>query len=247
MIIEVGQGRMLAGMEQTARSVRWSVSVCALAIVPALSIVVPARAQSGARRTPADERQVEQTQREEGEAILALADAALAGRTVPSDFRVRWQNDFVKAQRGTFVPFTISFAAPAEVSDRALLYVRVESRSISARASRTFAYETIFPVRINPGQGQRVTFTRGFAVPAGRYRAVLALRELAGGGASDHPRKAAVLLQDLSVPDFWTGELATSTIMLSRDASMARAAANGAPLEKSGTFVNSRPAPRPRH
>lgn len=40
------------------------------------------------------------------------------------------------------------------------------------------------------------------------------MRELAGGGASDHPRKAAVLLQDLSVPDFWTGELATSTIML---------------------------------
>ena len=152
--------------------------------------------------------------RRESDALVEMADDAVDGKAVPADFVLEWRNDFFKAQPGTFVPFTISFTAPPHVSDRALLYVRVESQSVSARAARAFAYETIFPVRIDGGAGQRVTLTRGFAVPAGRYRAVLALRELANGAPADRPRKAAVLLQDLSVPDFWTGELATSTIML---------------------------------
>jgi hypothetical protein len=155
--------------------------------------------------------------RRESDALVEMADDAVRGRAVPTDFVLEWRNDFFKAQPGTFVPFTISFTAPPGVSDRALLYIRVESRSISARAARTFAYETIFPIRIDRGAGERLSVTRGFAVPAGRYRAVLALRELADGGSSDPPRKAGVLLQDLTVPDFWTGELATSTIMLAND------------------------------
>jgi len=57
-----------------------------------------------------------------------------------------------------------------------------------------------------------VRLTRGFAVPPGRYRVVLVLRE--STDESEQPRKAGTLLQSLEVPDFWTGRLATSTIML---------------------------------
>ena len=68
---------------------------------PALRRPAPSRRadKSGASRTHASR---------EGEAILALADAAMAGKAVPADFDVQWQNDFVKAQRGTFVPFTLT-------------------------------------------------------------------------------------------------------------------------------------------
>jgi hypothetical protein len=152
--------------------------------------------------------------RRESDALVELADDAAAGRPVPTDFVLEWRNDFFKAQPGTFVPFTVSFIAPPGVSERALLYVRVESRSISRRAAKTFAYETIFPVQITGEPGERISVTRGFAVPAGRYRAILALRELGRKGTSDRTRKAGVLLQELFVPDFWTGELSTSTIML---------------------------------
>ncbi len=100
-----------------------------LVIAPALSVAqTPAVGNQNGSGRPRNElsgeRQAERTQREEGDAILGLADSALAGKPTPSDFVVQWQNDFVKAQRGTFVPFTLS----VDVSDlrqrSALVYVR---------------------------------------------------------------------------------------------------------------------------
>ena len=59
----------------------------------------------------------------------------MAGKPTPSDFAVQWQNEFVKAQRGTFVPFTLT----VDVSDlrqrSALVYVRAVSGAAAAIAS----------------------------------------------------------------------------------------------------------------
>lgn len=161
--------------------------------------------------------------RRESAAVVELADAALSGRPVPADLALVWRNDFFKARPGTFVPFTLSFTAPALSARAALLYVRVERRDQAARPGRAsaparpFAYEAIFPVRIEGRAGDVISFTRGFAVPSGAYRVILALRESpdeAPGRGDPSPRKAGVLIQELDVPDFWTGELATSTLML---------------------------------
>lgn len=153
--------------------------------------------------------------RRESDALVEIADDAVEGRSVPADLVLEWSNDFFKAQPGTFVPFTVSFRAPDPASRLAFLYVRIEKRGQQkGRAPRPFAYETIFPVRIEAAVGEEVSLTRGFAVPPGRYRAVLVLRESTDEQAGDRLRKAGVLLQELDVPDFWTGELATSTLML---------------------------------
>ena len=149
--------------------------------------------------------------RRQGEALVALADAAIGGASVPADFQLHWRNDFFKAQPGTFVPFTVSFDAPREPSRLALLYVRVEALGSAGRA-RPYAYETIFPVKLERTAGRSVSVTRGFAIAPGRYRVVLVLRESTADPAET--RRAGVLLQDLDVPDLWTGELATSTVML---------------------------------
>ena len=187
-----------------------------LALVAALcahGALQPAPVAQADRRS---QERIDEALRRESDALVEMANDAVTGRPVPADLDLDWRNDFFKALPGTFVPFTISFTAPKESSARALLYVRVESRSAAPRTSRSFAYETIFPVRIDAHEGERVSFTRGFAVPAGRYRVVLALRESPEGHPPDRLRKAGVLLQDLDVPDFWTGELATSTVMLAR-------------------------------
>lgn len=155
--------------------------------------------------------------RREGDALVELADAALAGRRVNADVALGWANDFFKARPGTFVPFTITFTAPAQPFRRALLYVRVDARTgAKGRAAKPPAYETIFPVTVEAGPGEPASVTRGFAVPPGRYRVVTALRESPEdpAGRMEGPRQAGVLLQDLDVPDFWTPELATSTVML---------------------------------
>jgi hypothetical protein len=157
---------------------------------------------------------IDEALRRESDALVRIADAASAGKTVPTDFRLDWRNDFFKAKPGTFVPFTVSFVAPDLPSRLVLLYVRVEKHGAKNRIDRWPAYETIFPVRIDADPGETVGVTRGFAVPAGRYRVVLVLRESTQDQGSRTERKAGVLLQDLFVPDFWTGELATSTVML---------------------------------
>ena len=222
MIDQVGQGRMLAGLEQTTLSVRRAAGVLILAAVPAL-LAFPSTvvwAQAGGRSDEV------QTQREEGEAILALADAAMAGKSVPSDFALRWQNDFVKAQRGTFVPFTLTADASRLTRPAALVYVRAirrlslpdrrrQDRERPAdRDEAAYPVDAIFPVDLAAASGTESRISRGFSVPPGEYDVYVVMRErVDSGGAKTRP-KAAVLRQPLSVPDFRTAELTTSSVIV---------------------------------
>jgi hypothetical protein len=160
---------------------------------------------------------LDEMRRREGEALLTLADAAMAGRA-PSDFAIAWSNDFFKAQTGTFVPFTVTIDRSALTAADALMYVRAARRdALPARGGSVVRYpfDIIFPVALHGPPGQPLRITRGFAVAPGDYDVYVALRERAADPlASDRRLKGAVLKQPLTVPDFWTGELATSTIML---------------------------------
>jgi hypothetical protein len=232
MIEQVGQGRMLAGLEQTTLSMRRSAGVVIL-VVAFHSPAVRAQTGTGTRqRSPAaaaskaaaskDERQVEQTQREEGEAILSLADAAMAGKPAPLDFAVRWQNDFVKAQRGTFVPFTLTVDA-SRLRRSALVYVRAIRRSTPTGGRRqdrppdreaAYPVDAIFPVELMPAAGAAARISRGFSVTPGEYDVFVVMRERVDPAAPKTRPKAAVLRQPLSVPDFRTGDLTTSSVIV---------------------------------
>lgn len=164
---------------------------------------------------------LDEANRREGEALLSLADAAMAGRPAASDFGMAWRNDFFKAQPGTFVPFTITIDRGRVTSPTALMYVRAALRGAVSPSRATgesprFAFDAIFPVELTAPAGQPVRITRGFAVPAGAYDVYVALRERPADPLAVDARslRAAVLKQPLTVPDFWTGELATSTVML---------------------------------
>lgn len=186
----------------------------ALSLAVSFVCVTLGAAQSDERR----QARVDDALKREGEALVRIADDAARGRRVPADFQMSWRNDFLKAQPGTFVPFTVSFNASALTSRRALMYVRVERIPAPERSRRIVAYpyETIFPLTLDPSGDGSVAIRRGFAVPPGRYRVTIAVRERgdADRPAEDSPRKSAVLLQDVQVPDFWTGELMTSSVIL---------------------------------
>ena len=166
----------------------------------------------------------EQSQRLEGEAILALADAALAGRTVPSDFQVTWQNEFLKAQKGTFVPFTLTIDASRLTRPAALIYLRAVPSGRSAVRERKpgpenavtddYPVDAIFPTEFRPDQTQRARVSRGFSLPPGDYDLYVVVRERVDPAKPKPEPKAAVLKQPLSVPDFRTGGLTTSSIIL---------------------------------
>lgn len=212
------------------------VLACTLSVVGSRAVLAQSASSGGpADRAAGSARQVEQTQREEGEAILALADAAMAGtagKAGPADFALRWQNDFVKAQRGTFVPFTLTVDSTPLVRRAALVYVRAirrpsappdrrrqEREAQPAGAAAAYPVDAIFPVDLLPASaagpdlaGSRIS--RGFSVPPGEYDVIVVMRERVDPATPRARPKAAVLRQPLSVPDFRTSELTTSSMIV---------------------------------
>ncbi len=170
-------------------------------------------AAGGAQDTPDD------ALRREGTVLVRLADEAMSGPAA-ADFPIAWHNDFFKAQTGTFVPFTVTLERSDVSASSALMYVRATRRetvaSSSGRpASARYPFDLIFPVDFAGSADGAVRITRGFAVPPGEYDVYVVVRERAPDPGGPAPRlKAAVLKQPLTVPDFWTGELATSSVML---------------------------------
>jgi hypothetical protein len=198
---------MLARLEQTTTFLGRAAGMLVLIAASTL----PAAAQRG---SPANQRDsIEETHRAEGEAILAIADAAMAGKALPSDFVVQWQNDFVKAQRGTFVPFTLTLDASRLSKRSALVYVRARRRQSQ---DDTYAVDAIFPVELRSEEGQLSRVSRGFAVSPGDYDVFVVMRERVepAAGKSRARPKAAVLRQQLSVPEFSSGELTTSSVIV---------------------------------
>jgi hypothetical protein len=180
---------------------------CAVAVAHASSAQNPP--------SPQPTRSLDEWRRSEGEALLNLADAAMKARAA-SDFSIAWSNDFFKAQTGTFVPFTVTIDRSAMTAAEALMYVRAARReALPAAAPVRYPFDIIFPVALSGPPGQPLRITRGFAVAPGNYDVYVAVRERAADPrTTDRRLKGAVLKQPLTVPDFWTGELATSTVML---------------------------------
>lgn len=210
-----GPPERLAPPERHARW--WS---AALAVLMVCTVVTAATARSGQQDRDDQRRRerLDDANRRDAAVLVGLVDAAVTGRPA-SDFAIAWRNDFFKAQTGTFVPFTVTVDRATLSAASALMYVRAMQREPTApamgrSAQVRYPFELIFPVEIQ-GDGGPIRITRGFAVPPGDYDVYVALRERRGDPVGTEPRlKAAVLKQPLSVPDFWAGELATSSVML---------------------------------
>lgn len=191
-----------------------AIAFALLAVFHVFGAVAGDAAQTDRRRQP----RLDDTLRREGELLAQIGDAALTGGKTPADFLLTWRNDFFKAQPGTFVPFTVTLDTGRPASRAALLYIRVEHERVPATGTERRAppaYETIFPVRIDPAGPQPARITRGFAVPPGRYTVVVVLRETSQDAGDPLARpQGGTLVHPLEVPNFWTGELAISTVML---------------------------------
>jgi len=178
---------------------------------------------------------VEQALRQEGEAVIALADATTDERPAPPDFSLSWHNDFFKAQTGTFVPFIVGIAAEGRRVSTALLYVRVARRAHEERDGRgarrrpsvptegmTYPFEEIYPVEFSAPPGQPLRIARGFSIAPGDYDLTVVVRERDRGAERGRRPLAAVLRQPLSVPDFSAPGLTTSTVILADDVTVLR-------------------------
>ncbi len=164
-----------------------------------------------------------------------------AGGRPPESSRIRWRNAFLKAQQGTFVPFTLLIEARGALPDSALVYVRAVARAPGrgalARSDRAagpdrplsgrnpagraghqpeseYPVDAIFPVDLRPDGAHGAIVNRGFSIAPGQYDVYVVVRERAAVLAPGATLRAGVTVQPLLVPDFRQGELTTSSVIL---------------------------------
>jgi hypothetical protein len=168
--------------------------------------------------------------------MAPLVDAAMTG-SPRADFPIQWKSEFsLKAQENrTYVPFTISVDPATAPPGTAMLYVRLAPRDAKGPAAPpeepkgdqdeekdqqaappvAYPFEDLHAVQIKGSAGQPLNISRAFAVPAGEYDLYVAI------GENKTPNKdqvtlgrASVLKQQVTVPDYWNGELTSSPVIL---------------------------------
>jgi hypothetical protein len=161
-----------------------------------------------------DKKQQEQ-QKKDTSAAQKLVDQLIDGKVQPTDdLGVAWMHeDFLKAQNNLeYVPFTVSVNAAAVTKPIVTLYWRVVSQT--AEDKKKDAYEGI--TFVPKGSDPALHISRSFAVQSGTYDVYLVAKELPTGEKNEAPSKTSIVTHTVTVPDFWSGELSTSTVIVAQ-------------------------------
>jgi hypothetical protein len=188
-------------------------------------------AQGGGKgQAPADanSRKLTDAQKREILAAVKIVDDAMAGQPAPNDLSLAWvRQDVLKATDSKqYVPFTVSFDSSKAPGGNLWVYWRVAPKGAVIEppadgkedkdAKRpVFPYEDIGTAAIAANQNP-VQVSRSFTVPAGEYDVYVVVKEATPEKPARNapPLKVSVIKQPLTVPDFWNGELSTSTIIV---------------------------------
>jgi len=175
-----------------------------------------------------DDKKQSDAQRKETLDIVKLADGAAAGQPMTNDFNLAWAHeDYLKATGNKeYVPFTLTYDASKITTPGVALYWRVVPKDAAApapaaapakkddkdkdkKASAKYPYEDIN--FIMPGTGR---LSRAFTVGAGTYDVYVILREQASTAKNAPAPKVSMIKQTLTVPDFWSADLTTSSVIV---------------------------------
>jgi len=183
-----------------------------------------------------DEKKRDDAQKKEIQSVVKIVDDVAAGQPAPNDLALTWvRDDELKAQ-GTkeYVPFTVTVDASKVTTPTVAFYWRVVAKGGAAPPTPAaagdkkddkkkddkgkksdFAYEDISFVPVQTGQTP-MKISRSFTVPAGSYDVFLVAKEPTPDKAPKNapPQKASVVKHSIDVPDFWNGELNTSSVII---------------------------------
>lgn len=180
-----------------------------------------------------DDKKQSDAQKRDLPEIVKIMDAAATGQ-LPNDLGLTWARaDFLKAANNLeYVPFTVTYDATKLTSPSVAFYWRVVAQNAGATATLTlpaakndkdkdkdkdkkapskYAYENLSYV--TPGAGVQARLSRPFTVTAGTYDVYVMMREQSSGAKNAAAPKVAVIKQTINVPDLWTQDLTTSSII----------------------------------
>ena len=185
-----------------------------------------------------DDKKRDDAQKKEIQSIVKIVDDAAGGPAAPNDLTLGWVHDDVLKAQGNkeYVPFTVQIDPSKLTSDRVALYWRVVSKNGAApepapaakddkkkkddkdkNKKADYAYEDITFVPLTAGQIP-LRISRSFTVPAGNYDVYLVAKEPTPEKVPKNapPPKMSMLKQTVNVPDFWNGDLATSSVIIAQ-------------------------------
>jgi hypothetical protein len=188
----------------------------AAAMVVALGVAAIFAAGVAAQQAPKkDDRKRSKQEQQEIEQVVKVVDGVMAGQPAPADVTMTLEPFFMKSQEArTFVPFILKVTnAPTTA---AALYIRVVNPAAQPdpKAKKIeYPWDDIHfltPEKVAP------TMYRVFMAPAGTYDVYVAYKERTP--EKNAPRgfvpKLGVLKTQVTVPDYYNGELNTSTILV---------------------------------
>ena len=207
--------------------------------VLALLVVLMLAASSSALLAQSkDEKKKDDAQKKEIANIVKIVDDLAAGQPAPNDFGLSWmREDVLKAQGNKeYVPFTVQLDPSKVAGGNVAFYWRVVSRNAAVAAPAAdpnakkddkkdkdkakkpdYAYEDISFVPVTAGQNP-MRISRSFTVPAGDYDVYLVAKEPMPEKAPKNAPvpKISAMKQTVKVPDYWNGDLATSSVIIAQ-------------------------------
>ena len=176
-----------------------------------------------AQQAPAkkDDRKRNKQEQQEIEQVVKLVDGVMAGQPAPTDITMSLEPFFMKSQEArTFVPFVLTVnnapAAPAA------LYIRVVNPSAQPDPKSKKIEYPWDDIHFIPQEKVAPTLHRVFMAPAGTYDVYIAYKERTPekNAPRDFKPKMGVLKTQVTVPDYYNGELNTSTVLVAEKVNM---------------------------
>ena len=174
-----------------------------------------------------DNDKIEQREARDVQALLQMVNDATAGtQPAPADFGLAWEgNHFIKAAGGgTYIPFTLAVDAAQLAAPDAVLYVRAVSKAAADAAAAEPTPDTAYPWDdvnvVNVGLDGKLS--RAMVLEPGEYEVFVAMKEQGpldlvdplGNTIGSAPAKAALVQQDITVPDFNGPDLTMSSVLI---------------------------------
>jgi hypothetical protein len=186
-----------------------------VALATAVAVALVSSAAFAQQAPKPDNKKRSKQEQLEIEQLVKTVDAVMTGQPAPSDIQMTLTPFFLKSQeQRTFVPFTLDVkgAPQADVA----MYVRVVNPSAQPDPKTKKVEYPWDDIHFIPAAGVASgKLQRVFMAAPGTYDVYIAMKErLSEKAPKNQVAKTGVLKTQITVPDFWSGELATSSIIV---------------------------------
>ena len=207
---------------------RRSMTALSVALGLAFSVALVAQKKDDKKQTDAQKKEIQD--------VVRFVDGVAAGQPAPNDLGLAWvREDFLKATGNKqYIPFTLTYDASKASTPNVSLYWRVVSKDAAAAPAPAdsksdkdkkddkkapaprYAYEDLNTIPVTPGQGGPARISRSFTVAGGTYDVYVVIKEPTSTQKNAPPAKMSLIKQTVTVPDFWSADLSTSSVIVAQ-------------------------------